>query len=111
MMDRYRVSSSSPDSVEGVDVASIGGAVVGSLVGAATGVSAATEPAVGEGGGGLPAVRAQAIVPVQSLFCRLCGIDFGPFRVRAKTTAVYDCATGRSRLIRVDRFICPGPDP
>ncbi len=62
-------------------------------------------------GAGQPAVRAQAIVPVRSLFCRFCGIDFGPYYVSVKTTAMYDCATGRPRLIWVDRFICPGPDP
>jgi hypothetical protein len=61
-------------------------------------------------GGGAPAVRAQAVVPVQSVFGRFCGIEFGPYCVYADTTAVYDCETGRVRLIRVDRFICPGPD-
>lgn len=31
------------------------------------------------------------------------------YRVQAKATAEYDCATGRVRLVRVDQYICPGP--
>lgn len=61
-------------------------------------------------GGGLPAVRAQAIHPVRNPISRLCGRPFGRYFVPVKTTAVYDCALGRSRLIRIDKFICPGPE-
>ncbi|MEE8452964.1 MAG: Tad domain-containing protein [Thermoguttaceae bacterium] len=55
------------------------------------------------------AVRAQSTAAVNSLFCQLCGVTFGPFSVSAKSTAVYDCAIRRPRLIRIDEFICPGP--
>jgi len=55
------------------------------------------------------AVRAQATAAVNSLFCQLCGVTFGPFSVSAKSTAVYDYAIRRPRLIRIDEFICPGP--
>jgi hypothetical protein len=54
-------------------------------------------------------VRAQAMAPVQPLG----GLPFlGRLTeqcVQAKTTAVYDCATRRVRLIRIDEFVCPGP--
>lgn len=61
------------------------------------------------GGSNGYAVRAQATAEVKSLICRICGISLGPFSVTAKSTAVYDCAEQRPRLIRIDRFICPGP--
>lgn len=67
---------------------------------------------VGGGSGGFtPAVRAQAIVPVRSLAQSVFGRCFESLNVLVKTTAAYDCATGKSRLIRVERFICPGPAP
>ena len=54
-------------------------------------------------------VRAQAIVPVTDFGCVFLGtVPQGC--VQAKATAVYDCITRRPRLIRIDRFICPGPD-
>ncbi|MHC4398659.1 MAG: TadE/TadG family type IV pilus assembly protein [Planctomycetota bacterium] len=62
-------------------------------------------------GRGLPAVRAQAEVCVPSLCGKICGLDFGSYSVSATATAVYSCATRRPRLIRVDRSICPGPNP
>jgi len=65
---------------------------------------------IGGAGGGTPAVRARAIVPVPSLYGRLFGIG-EPAYVSACVTAVYDCELRRPRLIRVDRFICPGPNP
>ncbi len=61
------------------------------------------------GGSNAYAVRAQATSEVNSLLCRICGISIGPFAVSAKSTAVYDCAEQRPRLIRIDQFICPGP--
>lgn len=62
-------------------------------------------------GGGQPAVRAQATVAVPSLCCSFCGINFGPYSITAKATAMYDCGTGRMKLIRVEpqNFFCPGP--
>jgi Putative Flp pilus-assembly TadE/G-like len=62
------------------------------------------------GGGNLKfGVRAQSILPVQTLG----GVPFvGPlseYCAKAKSTAVYDCITRRPRLIRIDTFICPGP--
>jgi len=53
-------------------------------------------------------VRAQATVPVQSLGGRLLGVGCQQY-VSGCVTALYDCATGRARLIRVDEFLCPGP--
>jgi hypothetical protein len=52
------------------------------------------------------AVRAQACVPVDIYCSSLFG---GPFCVMTKATAQYDGATGESRLIRVETYICPGP--
>src|SRR5438876_2568199 len=52
-------------------------------------------------------VRAQAIVPVQPLgFGSFLG-TITQYNVQAKTTAMYDCGTGRVRLMRIDTFICP----
>jgi hypothetical protein len=56
-------------------------------------------------------VRAQAIVPVRGPICSLWGVRIGPKYVSAKATALYDCTTDRARLIRVETFICPGPNP
>jgi Flp pilus assembly protein TadG len=55
------------------------------------------------------AVRAQAIVSIQSIWSRLLLLCSRPLCVSACATAAYDCSTGRVELIRVDRFICPGP--
>jgi hypothetical protein len=55
-------------------------------------------------------VRAQAIIPVADFGCVFLGtVPQGC--VQAKSTAIYDCVTRRPRLIRIDTFICPGPDP
>jgi len=57
------------------------------------------------------AVRAQATVPVSSLAGKLLGDCIGPYYVTAKTTARYNCSENRAWLIRVERFLCPGPNP
>lgn len=69
--------------------------------------------ALGMGGVGNYAVRAQASHAVPSLICGFCGITFGPFNVSACTTAMYDCLLQRPRLIRVERenFFCPTRPP
>jgi Flp pilus assembly protein TadG len=54
------------------------------------------------------AVRAQATVQVSPLCRCLCAFN-DDYCVSGKTIAVYDCVTRRPKLIRVDRFICPGP--
>lgn len=54
------------------------------------------------------AVRAQATIKVSPLCRCLCAFN-DHYCVTAKATAVYDCQTRRPKLIRVDRFICPGP--
>jgi hypothetical protein len=61
-------------------------------------------------GGKLFGVRAQAIVPVPNPFCAFTGLSVQPHFVTVKTTAVYDCTQDRAWLIRIDRFICPGPE-
>ncbi len=61
--------------------------------------------------GGSPAVWARATVPVNSLWRSICGLGFGPYYISASATAMYDCATGRPRLIRPDKHICPDPMP
>jgi hypothetical protein len=55
------------------------------------------------------AVRAQKTVLLESLFCRFCGVLFGPYEISACATAMYDCEIRRPRLIRVrpENFICP----
>jgi Flp pilus assembly protein TadG len=53
------------------------------------------------------AVRAQATVPVSSLASRLLGV--GTNTITARATACYNAVEGRTRLVRVDRFVCPGP--
>ena len=70
-----------------------------------------SEANISGAGGGIPAVAAQALVPVPNLLSSLFCIGRGPHWVSAKVIAQYDCDTGRTKLIRVDRFICPGPTP
>lgn len=61
-------------------------------------------------GSGRPfAVRAQAVVPVCSPWSNIFGINFGTSYVTGCVTAVYDCSQPRPRLVRVDRYLCPGP--
>ncbi len=54
------------------------------------------------------AVRAQATVNVTPLCRCLCAFN-DDYCVSSKTIAIYDCVSRRPKLIRVDRFICPGP--
>jgi hypothetical protein len=54
-------------------------------------------------------VRAQAKVQVRSFGSLFLG-NIADYSVQAKATAVYDCATRRARLVRINTFICPGPD-
>ena len=54
-------------------------------------------------------VRAQAEVPVKILCASLFSGSASDVCVTAKATAVYNCDTHRVSLIRVDRYICPGP--
>lgn len=54
------------------------------------------------------AVRAQASVPVSPLCRCLCAFS-SDYCVSSKTIALYDCATRRPRLVRVEEFVCPGP--
>ena len=61
------------------------------------------------GGEGKFGVRAQAIIPIRPLGGHSFLGDLTEQCVQAKTTAVYDCATRRVQLIRIDTFICPGP--
>jgi len=70
-----------------------------------------SEANISGAGGGIPAVAAQAIVPVPNLLSNVFCIGRGPHWVSAKVIAKYDCETGRTKLVRVDRFICPGPSP
>lgn len=60
------------------------------------------------GSGRAFAVRAQAVVPVRSPWCNIFGMNFGVSYVTAHATAVYDCTQQRPRLVRVDKFLCPG---
>lgn len=55
--------------------------------------------------GVLPAVRAQATVPVQTFCSSLFGVTF--FNVSAKSTAYYDFTSGRVALVSVQNYICP----
>ncbi len=54
------------------------------------------------------AVRAQATVKVSSLSCLFGDAVFGPYKVTACATAMYDCRSNRPRLIRVrpENFKC-----
>lgn len=59
-------------------------------------------------------VHAQAIVSVNSLFLSTFGADFGTYRISCGTTALHDCQTDTTRLVRIDQFICGpgnGADP
>jgi hypothetical protein len=58
-------------------------------------------------GNGKFGVRAQAMVPVQPLGFKPFLGNITEYCIQAKATAVYDCATQRVRLIRIDTFICP----
>ncbi len=58
-------------------------------------------------GNGKFGVRAQAMFPVQPLGFKSFLGNVTEYCVQAKATAVYDCATQRIRLIRIDTFICP----
>lgn len=53
------------------------------------------------------AVRAQAYVDLQPLGFQPFLGNLTSYRVQAKATAAYDCATQRVRLVRIDTFICP----
>lgn len=53
------------------------------------------------------AVRAQAFVDLQPLGFQPFLGNLTSYRVQAKATAAYDCATQRVRLVRIDTFICP----
>jgi Flp pilus assembly protein TadG len=64
---------------------------------------------LGAGNNAMFAVRARAAISVSGLCTNLFGTLHGAHGVSAETVAVYDCATHRPRLIRVDQFICPGP--
>ena len=57
------------------------------------------------GGGGFPAVVAQATVPVQGFCTSLFGVSF--FNVSAKSVAFYDCSTNRTALVDIESFIFP----
>lgn len=57
------------------------------------------------GGGGIPAVFAQATVEVRPLCAQIVG--FTSFNVSASTYAQYDCATGHPSLIWVEQTTCP----
>lgn len=52
------------------------------------------------------AVRAQASIKVPSVVSSISGFPLGPWEVRAKATAYYDCEVGDPKLIRVDEFLC-----
>jgi Putative Flp pilus-assembly TadE/G-like len=58
-------------------------------------------------GNGKFGVRAQASVPVQPLGFKPFLGNITQYCIQAKATAVYDCATQRVKLIRIDKFICP----
>ncbi len=53
------------------------------------------------------AVRAQARVEVPTLWRSLFGQCAGPYCITVKTTAMYDCQTGRPRLVLLDDYVCP----
>ncbi|QDU11468.1 TadE/TadG family type IV pilus assembly protein [Gimesia aquarii] len=55
--------------------------------------------------GGIPAVRAQATVPVQGFCSTLFGFSF--LNVSASSTAYFNTATGRVALVRITTFVCP----
>jgi hypothetical protein len=53
------------------------------------------------------AVRAQAIVPVPSLWSTILGSSFPKGYVTVQVTAIYECGASQPRLVRVDKFECP----
>jgi Flp pilus assembly protein TadG len=53
------------------------------------------------------AVRAQKSLNVPPLGRALLSAGLGPFAVRGKATAVYDCASNEVRLVRVEQVECP----
>ncbi len=53
------------------------------------------------------AVRAQAIVPVATLWSTILGSNFPKGYVTVHVTAMYECGANQPRLIHVDKFICP----
>ncbi len=65
------------------------------------------------GSGQAFAVRAQATVEVQSLCCQICGVPIGPFSVRGRADALYDCLLRVPRLYHIedDNFFCQVPCP
>lgn len=63
----------------------------------------------GGGAGRKFGVRAQAIVPLTPLGGQPFVGAITNYCVQAKATAMYDCATGRVQLVRIDQFLCPGP--
>lgn len=63
----------------------------------------------GGGGNRKFGVRAQAILPLTPLGGWPFVGTITNYCVQAKATALYDCATGRVQLVRIDQFICPGP--
>lgn len=70
--------------------------------GGSDGISVAT---FSGGGGGFPAVVAQATVPVQGFCSSLFGVTF--FNITAQSTAYYDCGTGRAYLVSAIIPACP----
>lgn len=64
---------------------------------------------LGGGSGGDYAVRAQAVVAVPSPICKLFGLRMPRYRVSAKTIAIHSCEEQRTRLQRVDQYICVAP--
>jgi len=61
---------------------------------------------LGGGSGQDFAVRAQAVLAVPSPICKLFGLTMPRYRVSAKTIAIHSCAEQRTRLQRVDQYIC-----
>ncbi|WP_417390079.1 hypothetical protein [Gimesia sp.] len=57
------------------------------------------------GGGGYPAVLAQATVPVQGFCSTLFGVSF--FDVTAASVAYYDCSNNRTALVDINTFTFP----
>jgi hypothetical protein len=54
-------------------------------------------------------VRAQAMVPVNSLSRKIFGACLGPLYVSAKVTARYNCSLNRAWLVEVEKFTCSVP--
>lgn len=64
---------------------------------------------VGGGSGQDFAVRAQAVLAVPSPICSLFGLPMPRYRISAKTIATHSCSEQRTRLQRVDRYVCVSP--